>query len=154
MELGLAELRGAQIERQDFLRADLSGRDLAGAVFRDCELRVACLDWANLEAARFDHARLMSATFRYAHLRGASLRHASLKGADLSGACLIGADLTGATLRQANLSGANLCGADCRWSDGEQLVLAGALYDGATILPPAFRPHEYGMIRRITAGRA
>ena len=88
-------------------------------MFRDCELRAACLDWANLE-----------------------------------GACLIGADLTGATLRQANLSGANLCGADCRWSDGEQLFLAGALYDGATILPPAFRPHEHGMIRRITAGRA
>jgi uncharacterized protein YjbI with pentapeptide repeats len=75
MELGLAELRGAQIERQDFLRADLSGRDLAGAVFRDCELRAACLDWANLEGARFDHARLMSATFRNAHLRGGVIDH-------------------------------------------------------------------------------
>ncbi len=154
MQLGLAELRGASIEQQDFLRADLSGRDLSGAVFRDCELRAACLDWANLEGARFDYARLMSATFRHAHLRGASLRHATLKGADLSTACLIGADFTGATLRLANLSGANLCGAICLWNESEDLTLAGALYDGDTILPPAFQPEAQGMIRRLTAGRA
>lgn len=153
-ELGLAELRGASIEQQDFLRADLSGHDLSGAVFRDCELRAACLDWANLEGARFDHARLMSATFRHAHLRGASLRHATLKGADLSGACLIGADFTGASLRQANLSGANLCGAICLWNDSEHLVLEGALYDGDTILPPGFHADGPGMIRRLAAARA
>lgn len=153
-QLGLAELRGARIERQDFLRADLSGLDLSGAIFRDCELRAACLDWSNLTGARFDHARLMSATFRKAHLRAASLRYASLKGADLSEACLIGADLTGAALRQANLSGANLIGAICLWSDSDGLKLDGALYDGTTILPPAFRPEAHGMIRRLVAGRA
>ena len=35
-QLGLAELRGARIEQQDFLRADLCGLDLSGAAFRDC----------------------------------------------------------------------------------------------------------------------
>lgn len=154
IELGLAELRGASLAQQDFLRADLSGRDLAGAVFRDCELRAACLDWASLEGARFDHARLMSATFRHAHMRGVSLRHASLRRSDLSGACLIGADLTGASLRQAHLDGANLCGATCLWIDDEGLSVEGALYDGATQLPPAFRPSARGMIRRLTASRA
>ncbi len=153
-ELGLADLRGASIERQDFLRADLGGLDLSGAVFRDCELRAACLDWANLEGARFDYARMMSATLRRAHLRGASLRHACLKGADLSGACLIGADFTGASLRRANLSQANLCGAICLWNDQGPASLDGAVYDGRTLLPPAFHPHDHGMIRRLTAARA
>jgi uncharacterized protein YjbI with pentapeptide repeats len=153
-QLGLAELRGASIQQQDFLRADLSGLDLSGAVFRDCELRAACLDWSNLSGARFDHARLMAATFRRAHLRGASLRYASLKGADLSEACLIQADLTGASLRRANLCGANLSGAICLWNDSDGLKLDGAEYDAATTLPPGFRPEAHGMIRRLAAGRA
>jgi len=154
MQLGVAELRGARIERQDFLRADFSGHDLTGAVFKDCELRAACLDWTNLEGARFDYARLMSATFRNAHLRGASLRHACLKGADLSGACLIGADFTGASLRLADLSGANLCGATCLWTEGDQLHLEGAIYDGDTVLPPGLRTGHHGMIRRLAPGKA
>lgn len=154
LELGPAALRGALIERQDFLRADMSQMDLAGTTFRNCELQAACLDWANLEGARLDYARLLSATFRRAHLRGASLRHSCLKGADLSDACLIGADLTGANLRQARLAGANLSGAICLWNETEGLDLTGALYDSASLLPPAFRPHEHGMIRRMTASRA
>lgn len=153
-QLGVSELRGASIERQDLLRADLTGLDLSGATFRDCELRAACLDWANLTGARFDHARLMQASFRNAHLRNASLRHACLKGADLSGACLIAADFTGASVRQVNLSGANLSGATCLWNDGDHLVLTGAYYDGDTLLPAGFRPAEHGMIRRLVTGRA
>lgn len=147
-------LRGARIEQQNFLRSDLAGMDLAGTAFRNCELQAACLDWANLEGAHLDYARLLSATLRRAHLRGASLRHACLKGADLSGASLIGADLTGANLRHARLAGANLCGATCLWNEAEGLDLTGALYDGASLLPPGLRPQQCGMIRRMTASRA
>jgi uncharacterized protein YjbI with pentapeptide repeats len=97
---------------------------------------------------------MMSATLRHAHLRGASLRHACLKAADLTGACLVGADFTGASLRQASLSGTNLCGAICLWNDEGPLTLEGALYDGRTLLPPAFHPHEHGLIRCLGSGRA
>ncbi len=34
-------LRGAALSQQDFLNADLTGMDLSGATFRDCELRAA-----------------------------------------------------------------------------------------------------------------
>ena len=69
-------------------RADLSGKVLIAAHFRDAQLMGAILKKANLA-----QAYLVGANLRGANLRGANLRGANLEGANLEGANLEGADL-------------------------------------------------------------
>jgi hypothetical protein len=90
-----------------FVKANLSGANLAG--------RYLANEWlydANLSAANLSGAILMETNLRSANLSGANLTGAILFRADLSRADLTGANLTGADLRDATLVGTDLTRAD------------------------------------------
>lgn len=78
----------------------LTKANLAGADFRETELR----------GAQLPRLYAPYADFRGADLRGANLRWSILRGVDFSGADLTGADLYGTDLSGANLRGADMSG--------------------------------------------
>jgi len=92
------DLRGRNLQQQEFLKASLEGfdlrdADLRGAVFNSSNLRQADLRGADLEdvvafATRFDGADLRGAQFRNAMLMQSRFRDALIEGADFSDAVL------------------------------------------------------------------
>jgi len=92
------DLRGRNLQQQEFLKAamegfDLRDADLRGAVFNSTNLRQADLRGADLEdvvafATRFDGADLRGAQFRNAMLMQSRFRDAQIEGADFSDAVL------------------------------------------------------------------
>jgi uncharacterized protein YjbI with pentapeptide repeats len=101
----------------------LRGRDLAGAILIESDLRSMDFTGTNLDGARLDNARASGASFGCADtgVRASgikelgwpdhgcsSLRGASLAGANLAGAQFIEAYMEGSVLIDANLSGARL----------------------------------------------
>jgi hypothetical protein len=108
---GLRGFRGIKVPGADLRGADLSRQDLTGASFEEADLGSA-----NLEEAGLEHADLTRA-----RLAGANLRNARLSSAVLSGADLRGADLDGALLGQASVGAAKLEGARLAW-DSRELI--------------------------------
>jgi uncharacterized protein YjbI with pentapeptide repeats len=128
LDLGRANLQGADLRGANLRRADLRGANLRGADLIEANLQGANLSGANLQAR-----------LRGANLEGAHLIGPNLQGADLIGANLRGADLTGANLRRAyligvNLQGANLDGATLREADLRRAALEGASLRRAELL--------------------
>ncbi|MBW4529564.1 MAG: pentapeptide repeat-containing protein [Aphanothece saxicola GSE-SYN-MK-01-06B] len=92
------DLRGRNLQQQEFLKASMEGfdlrdTDLRGAVFNSSNLRQADLRGADLEdvvafATRFDGADLRGAQFRNAMLMQSRFRDAQIDGADFSDAVL------------------------------------------------------------------
>jgi hypothetical protein len=92
------DLRGRNLQQQEFLKAtmegfDLRDADLRGAVFNSTNLRQADLRGADLEdvvafATRFDGADLRGAQFRNAMLMQSRFREARIDGADFTDAVL------------------------------------------------------------------
>ena len=111
VDLSLAYLRGADLERAVFYKAHMWLTAL-----QEAHLREAYFFVANLESASLDDANLEEASFFSARMQGASLNRAWLKGAglddaDLRRAKLVEANLENATLRETHLEGADLTGA-------------------------------------------
>jgi hypothetical protein len=92
------DLRGRNLQQQEFLKASMQGydlreADLRGAVFNSSNLRDADLRGADLEdvvafATRFDGADLRGAQLRNAMLMQSRFREARIDGADFSDAVL------------------------------------------------------------------
>ncbi|MDM7952128.1 MAG: pentapeptide repeat-containing protein [Cyanobium sp. CZS 25K] len=92
------DLRGRNLQQQEFLKASMEGfdlrdADLRGAVFNSTNLRQADLRGADLEdvvafATRFDGADLRGAQFHNAMLMQSRFRDAQIDGADFSDAVL------------------------------------------------------------------
>jgi hypothetical protein len=92
------DLRGRNLQQQEFLKASMQGfdlreADLRGAVFNSSNLRDADLRGADLEdvvafATRFDGADLRGAQLRNAMLMQSRFREARIEGADFSDAVL------------------------------------------------------------------
>ncbi|MCP9858265.1 pentapeptide repeat-containing protein [Cyanobium sp. Cruz-8D1] len=92
------DLRGRNLQQQEFLKASMEGfdlrdADLRGAVFNSTNLRQADLRGADLEdvvayATRFDGADLRGTQFRNAMLMQSRFRDAQIEGADFSDAVL------------------------------------------------------------------
>ena len=92
------DLRGRNLQQQEFLKATMEGfdlreADLRGAVFNSTNLRQADLRGADLEdvvafATRFDGADLRGAQFRNAMLLQSRFRDAQIDGAEFSDAVL------------------------------------------------------------------
>jgi uncharacterized protein YjbI with pentapeptide repeats len=122
--LGRAILRGANLERAYLREAILVGADLGGAFFREANLERAGLGGANLVGANFERANL-----ERAYLRGANLERAYLRGANLERAYLREAILVGADLERANLVGAYL----------ERTNLVGANLSDSLIIQPTYQ---------------
>ena len=118
-DLGLANLRDA----------NLSGANLSEAYLFNADLRFATLDSANLRDANLGGANLSIAKLRDASLAGAWLFKANLSGADLRFAKVRDADLS-----DANLSGANLSGVE----NLTQAQLDKACGNAGTKLPEGF----------------
>jgi len=96
----------------DFIRADLSGSNLSGAVLLRANLFGSNLSGASLSKANLSGAVLSRAYLIRADLSGSNLSGAVLLRANLFRANLLGANLRGAGLREADLSGATLNGTD------------------------------------------
>jgi len=132
-----AECSDAPRPEVQWVRCDMTGRDMSGAnlsggdlrqtrfnrgimensILRDADGRRAQFVSVNLRNADLTGARLNSADFTRADMRDASLRDADLTEARLFRADLRGADLSGARLSDADLFRADLTGA--LWTDGE-----------------------------------
>jgi uncharacterized protein YjbI with pentapeptide repeats len=138
------DLRRADLQGTDLLRADLSRANLRNAILRGVDLRRADLSEADIRGAILSGANVSQADLRWADLRGAAIQGANLSEADLEGANLEGAELTGADLseailhtadlRRANLSGAELGRVDLSGADLSEANLSGAYLYWATLV--------------------
>ncbi len=112
---------GCQLDRQDFIKAQLAGVSLSKST-----LIGANFSTANLSLAIFRDADLSQANFSKANLRQAALYGAKLVGTDLSGADLTKAKLVYAKLKGALLRKANLSNADLKFAELQQVDLSNA----------------------------
>lgn len=132
-ELTGADLRWAQMQRVLLDEAMLRDARLEGAHLQGSSLWSATLDGANLTATKLQGARLGNASLRGVIARDTQLQGADLSGAKLAGADLSGAQLQGASLHEADLSSANLKGASLQGADLSSARLQGADVEGASL---------------------
>jgi hypothetical protein len=128
-DLSRAILAGANLSRVHLSRANLTGANLMDAYLRDTNLSWANLNAANLSDADLSRAILAGANLHEANLAGAYLHGANLRHANLSGANLVGANLVAVSFVETNLEGADLTG--CRIYG---ISVWNARLDGATQL--------------------
>ena len=153
-----ASFRGANLEKSQLARVDLTGADFSGTLMRAAALDHAGLEQADftgadltatsfvaaaasqadftealLEDARFRGAILRFAKFDEALLEGADFTEADLWGAQFIRAEARGAKFNGATLREASLEGADLQSADLRGAQLQNSNLGGARLRGANL---------------------
>ena len=102
-KMAFANLKGADLQGEDFYRANLSGANLIGA-----NLKGADLGNANLQGANLSDANLQGANLRYADLSGADLTNANLQGADLYETNLCDTNLGNANIKDANVKYTNI----------------------------------------------
>jgi len=117
-----ADLSSAELDEANLARANLTGAILNTATLTNTNLIGAVLNDASLEWAELPNAILDGATLTKSNLTKANLTEAVL----LEGANLAEANLTGANLTEANLSEANL--RDVNFTDAN---LSGADLTGA-----------------------
>jgi uncharacterized protein YjbI with pentapeptide repeats len=87
------------------------------------DLAFAVMRGANLKLANLSKAQLREADLVLANLRGADLRHADLSGANLVGARLMGVDLAHANICGADLSTAeDLTDEQLRQTEGDSFT--------------------------------
>ena len=146
VDLPIAHLRHARMNRAKLVRSIFWKTDLSHAILWNAYLSSAILSEANLSSADLKEATLSKADLRGAHLckaqlAGTILAHAKVQEADLSGAKIWGTDFSHANLNDANLShteiwaakfpgtflhGANLTQADLKHIDMSNGKLAEA----------------------------
>jgi uncharacterized protein YjbI with pentapeptide repeats len=137
-----ADLSGMNLAGIDLSRYNLSGANLQGANLKGAFLRRADLSGANLQGAGLDRANLSGAKLGNALLSRARLTHANLRITYLAGANLIGANLDSADFRGANLTAANLQEARSGRADFRGAQLTGANLEGANLRGADLR-HAY-----------
>jgi uncharacterized protein YjbI with pentapeptide repeats len=115
-DVGVVDLRGA----------DLSNFDLRRAQLEHCSLEGANLSGANLRRANLSWTCLGEANFRDADLRGATLNGTYASFAKFGGAILSRTILCNSILHIADFTACDLSGADLRDSDLRDAILNGA----------------------------
>ena len=124
-------LTALSAKRAVFYGLNMEGVQLQGAHLEGADLRSVNLRGADLRGARLVGARLNGADLREAQLGPLMLGPERLLPADLTAAILRSADLSGADLRRCLLVGADLTkaglhGAQTRYADFRDAVVAGA----------------------------
>ncbi|GLX18840.1 pentapeptide repeat-containing protein [Streptomyces lavendulae] len=114
LDLGGADLTGADFSSSLFIGTGLAGARLVGTCFHRTWMQRADLSGADATGACFVRAGLDEADLRGTVLDGADLVRAELYGADARGASLRGARILGADLHHTDLRGADLSGAVLR----------------------------------------
>jgi hypothetical protein len=127
------DLRGADLARTIFPKADLRGANLqGGAVLAFAQLREAHLGSAQLQGANLENAQLQGGNLASAQLQGADLWLAQLQGADLRGANIGSADFSNANLTWSDLRGLVQSPLDKKPYEGLEKRLTDALCDTGT----------------------
>ena len=103
-----ADMRGANLQRTEFNKTDLSFSNLSGAIlidaeFEESDLREVNFSNSSLKGAIFKNAKLIRARFNVAILNGANFRNANLSGANFIGAKMLKTDFSGANLSDVEL---------------------------------------------------
>ena len=91
------DLSGIRFSTQNMSGWNLSGKNLAGAIF-DSDFSLG-VDATSLRNADLTGANLAGASFMDVNMTGSKLNNADLTGADLRGATLTNANMTGATMK-------------------------------------------------------
>jgi uncharacterized protein YjbI with pentapeptide repeats len=138
VDLGEANLQGAQLEGANLQDAYLRGANLQEAYLEEANLQGAQLEGVNLQDAYLGVANVQEAIIGEANLQGANLREANLQGAilawaNLKGTYLGGANLQDAILQEAILSEANLQGANLAEANLQGANLSGANVKGVDL---------------------
>ncbi len=158
LQLRHACFRGANLEKSDLARVDLTGADFSATLMRAARLDGAALEQAGFASADLtgtsfveaaasqadftqallEDARFARATLRFSIFTEALLEHADFAAADLWGARFDRAEARGATfenaiLREACLVDADLVGADFRGAQLQNANLAGAVLRGTNL---------------------
>jgi len=104
----LSRLSSKFYKIRNFVKINLTEKDLSFANFTGADLTNACLSGknSNLTGANFTNAILINADLANAKLTDANFTNADLTGAKLNGADLTNADLTGTKLTGVNFSDA------------------------------------------------
>jgi Pentapeptide repeats (8 copies) len=125
---------------KDVVARPFSGLDLQGQNLGLLDLRGADLIDAQLTDADLVGSNLASTPTRPTFLAGAKLTRADLSSADLTGAVLWNADLEDAKMERANLTDAILGGTDLKGADLHDAILTRVHYDEKTVWPVGFKP--------------
>jgi hypothetical protein len=138
LDLSRLNLRGADLTRGKFARAQFTGTDLSTARMSDADFEngwfsEATLRWASLRRANLKDAFVLGADFEKATLDGANLEHTYIGSST---------KLVKTSLREANLADANLERAEL-----DETELAGAIYNEKTKWPDDFDPDAAGAVR-------
>jgi len=133
VNLGDADLGGANLSYVNLSYANLRGVNLGDADLGGANLSYVNLSYANLRDADLGGVNLRGADLSYADLSYANLSYANLRDADLGGVNLRGADLSYADLSYANLSYVNLRDADLGGVNLGDVNLRGANFRGANL---------------------
>ncbi|MDP6708607.1 MAG: pentapeptide repeat-containing protein, partial [Alphaproteobacteria bacterium] len=131
--LGLANLKGADLSKVYMPRANLKGADLCDANLSGVQLESGDLTEAILLRTKLRAARLRAAKLRGANMHATDLRLADLSKADLGPSEHRRGTGSGALLSEADLSGAKLNWANLTETDLTRANLEGAALKGATL---------------------
>lgn len=107
VNLGFADLQGADLRGSNLKNVLLQGADLSGADLSDANLRGADLSFSDIRGAILNGADISRADLYMSDIRGANLRCSDIRCANLSCADIRYANIRGADIRYANLSGAH-----------------------------------------------
>jgi uncharacterized protein YjbI with pentapeptide repeats len=103
----LSDGRGLNYNHAELNDQDFSKADLAGTEFVSAEMRGVNLSGANLATAMFTKANLLGANLSGANLQDALVDRVTLYKADLTNAILVGATLSNSILDGATVTGAD-----------------------------------------------
>jgi uncharacterized protein YjbI with pentapeptide repeats len=138
---------GATLSGKSMVRMVLRGANLEKADFSRANLHFGKLDGVQASLARLDHSILESAVLNHANLKNASLQNASLPFASLYSANIDGANFTGADLRYADLQqvmGIGIIGDPSHIGPNfDSAILFGSFLRGATISNASFRKSDF-----------
>ncbi len=136
-----AALKAVDLRDQELTKADLTGIQIVGGLFKGMDLSEITLRKSNLSGSNFTGATMIRANLAVCRLKMVKLKKTNLSLSDMRGADLSKADLTEANLSNCDLGGAHLEGTNLKGanlSTAKGLIVSQikrAIYDNSTKMP-------------------